>query len=153
MTDPVPSLSLSAIVRADVNHTRGPLDRNLYRRITIPDGLQCILASDADPTMAEEEKKEKENERRAGNEGGEGDDGEEEGEEDGSSSSFSKFGEAPRNEIFFSAAALAVGTDSFSDPHPDGDGLALYLERVLFVRTATNPEEPSFGEYLSTCSG
>jgi len=50
------------------------------------------------------------------------------------------------------AACIDVGVGSLSDP-PELNGLAHFLEHMLFMGTEKYPEENSYAEYLSDNGG
>ena len=116
----------------DVNHTRSPLDKKLYRQIILKkNGLRAVLISDTlamgqdrfyddfSDSSSEEgsqksdrhESKEKENDEDSADE-----DSSDE-EDDG---------------LRKAAAALVVGAGSFHDP-PCVEGMAHFLEHMLFM--------------------
>ena len=107
----------------DLNPSRSPLDKKLYRQILLPNGLRCVLISDTVAMRQRENlvydddddyEDESEEEQLADNE--EYDD-----------ESFEEEGDGLRK----AAAAMVVGVGSYYDP-PHVQGLAHFLEVSVF---------------------
>lgn len=148
----------------DLNGSRSPFDKKSYRQILLPNGLRVVLVSDTvamtqaynlggilddeDDDFSEdddEDDEDNENENDADdmdvdNEGPEDDDDddEEEEEEEG----------GLRN----AAAAMIVGVGSLYDP-PECQGMAHFLEHLLFMGSEKYPEENSYDAYMSKHGG
>ncbi len=152
------------IVGPDLNPSRTALDKKLYRQIIIKkNGLRVVLISDTvamlhqdhfeyddyDSDSSEDDDKsngdgdnDKEKDINPASEQGEGDhsDDDEDGEEyedDG---------------LKKAAAALVVGAGSFHDP-PFAQGMAHFLEHMLFMGTKKYPGENEYDLFLSKNSG
>lgn len=130
-------------------------DRKEYRSIVLPNGFHALLISDPTERM-----------QPAGNSTTEdsdvetksqSDDGasvtsatndlsESEGEEEGSEAGGEDGGEK------LAAAALCIGVGSFSDP-PPVQGLAHFLEHMIFMGSKKYPTENEYDAYISKCGG
>jgi len=139
-----------AKVGPDLNATRGPLDKKLYRQIALPNGLRCLLVED---TLASRPD-------RAGD-GDESDDESEsdceEQDEDASSSSSCEDGEDSSSAggaggLRDAAACLLVGVGSAYDP-PTCHGLAHFLEHLLFMGSEKYPGENEYESFVSKKGG
>ena len=145
----------SAIDGPDLNSSRSPYDKKLYRQILLPNGLRCVLISD---TLAM---------TQAFNSGGlfsEEDDDTDEGgdddddsygdknpnhDEDGSEDDDDDGGDGGlRN----AAAAMIVGVGSMYDPVECG-GMAHFLEHLLFMGSQKYPEENCYDAFMSKHGG
>jgi len=142
----------------DLDASRYPLDKKLYRQILLPNGLRALLISDTlamqdDPPVLmngedydddedEDEESESEEDESNKSEGDknddENDDDEDDDEDDG----------GPRR----AAAALIVGAGSFHDP-PCVQGMAHFLEHMLFMGTEKYPAENAYDAFLSKNGG
>ncbi|GLT80672.1 hypothetical protein SLA2020_520990 [Shorea laevis] len=150
-----------------------PNDRRLYRVIQLHNGLCALLvhdpeiypdglpeASNSDPEDEDEDEDEGEDEE-GGDEGGDSDEEfqeeEEEEEEDGDADDEEEEDSKPREKGASSqtkkaAAAMCVGMGSFSDP-VEAQGLAHFLEHMLFMGSADFPDENEYDSYLSKHGG
>ncbi|MFS7964629.1 putative insulysin [Helianthus anomalus] len=139
---------------------KSPNDRRLYRYIKLPNGLCALLVHDPDiyadgppETVTpddvseddddEDEDEEDDDDEESGEE--EDDDDEDEDEERGSAKS-----NAPQTKK--AAAAMCVGMGSFCDPL-EAQGLAHFLEHMLFMGSAEFPDENEYDSYLSKHGG
>lgn len=142
---------------------KSPNDRKLYRYIELENGLCALLVHDpeiypADPPHqfndGEEEDDDEEEEEEDGEEDEDEDDEEEDSEEDDNEGS--ERGSAKANKGSFqtkkAAAAVSVGIGSFSDPY-EAQGLAHFLEHMLFMGSAEFPDENEYDSYLSKHGG
>jgi nardilysin len=127
----------------DLDVSRTPLDKKHYRQILLPNGLRAVLVSD---TMAM---------TQAYNSGGLYDEEEENDEDestkdddDSEAAASSQAEHGLRN----AAAAMLVGTGSFHDP-PECQGMAHFLEHLLFMGSERYPEENAYDRYMSTHGG
>eukprot|EP00980_Cylindrotheca_fusiformis_P021601 scaffold8454_cov136-Cylindrotheca_fusiformis.AAC.2 len=139
--------SSEILVGPDLNASRSPFDKKVYRHILLPNGLRALLVSD---TIAM---------TQTYNSGGiydhrsdvESDDdayeseGEHDEEEDGSKSE-------EEGGLRNAAAAMVVGAGSMHDP-PECQGLAHFLEHLLFMGSKKYPEENAYDEYVSKHGG
>ncbi|KAL4558442.1 hypothetical protein LXL04_036642 [Taraxacum kok-saghyz] len=136
---------------------KSPNDRRLYRYIQLPNGLCALLVHDPDiykdgtPDSAkpegtseddDDEEDDEDDEEESGDEDDEGEDDDEEGE--------SAKSNAPQTKK--AAAAMCVGMGSFSDPL-EAQGLAHFLEHMLFMGSAEFPDENEYDSYLSKHGG
>ncbi|XP_056165703.1 nardilysin-like isoform X2 [Syzygium oleosum] len=146
---------------------KSPNDRRLYRFIRLHNGLCALLVhdpeiypdgtaparsgsprgSDGDEDFDEDEEEEEEDDDDDDEEGGE------EGEEDEGDEEDEEEEEAPRHgQTKKAAAAMCVGIGSFSDPY-EAQGLAHFLEHMLFMGSADYPDENEYDSYLSKHGG
>ncbi|KAJ3699601.1 hypothetical protein LUZ61_003306 [Rhynchospora tenuis] len=157
---------------------KSPNDRRSYRILHLPNGLFALLVhdpeiySDGYPPQSEsqgagEEEDEVMEDASSGDEEEEEDDDEEEEEEDDDEELDSDEEEEEDNEgcdsgvnkrknkeqtVKKAAAAMCVGTGSFCDP-PYAQGLAHFLEHMLFMGSSEFPDENEYDSYLSKHGG
>ncbi|CAL9778048.1 unnamed protein product [Musa acuminata subsp. burmannicoides] len=157
-----------------------PTDRRSYRIVHLPNGLCAVLVHDPEiypdgvdpiregvPSPMEEDgaMEDDEDEDEDGDEDddeyeSEGDDeeledGEEEeenGEDDGDGSQPVKKNKKGASPTKKAAAAMCVGMGSFSDPSK-AQGLAHFLEHMLFMGSSEFPDENEYDHYLSKHGG
>ncbi|KAG5181380.1 Metalloenzyme, LuxS/M16 peptidase-like protein [Tribonema minus] len=132
----------------DVDATKPDCDKKSYRLVLLPNGIRALLvhdpeSSDHDDTMDGSD---------GGSSEGEGSDesGSEDGSEDGEEGSDA--GGGGRDGLKKAACALAVGVGSFSDP-PQCQGLAHYLEHMLFMGSKKYPGENEYDAFISKHGG
>ncbi|KAI4348123.1 hypothetical protein L6164_008882 [Bauhinia variegata] len=143
---------------------KSPNDRRLYRFVELQNGLRALLVHDPEiypegPPKAvgsedgevEEEEGEEEEE--------EGDEDEEEDEDDFEDEDgeveFSELegkGKSDATQTKKAAAAMCVGIGSFSDPF-EAQGLAHFLEHMLFMGSDEFSDENEYDSYLSKHGG
>ena len=155
----------------DLNPTKSTLDKKLYRQIILSNGLRVILVSDTlalhqenyyyddeeeeddddddDDVKMEEKKDEKVNPNESNNNGNKDEidhdnDDEEEDDDDDEDEQDDGLRKA--------AAAILVGAGSFHDP-PHAQGLAHFLEHMLFMGSSKYPGENQYDSFLSKHSG
>jgi nardilysin len=151
----------------DLNESRSPLDKKLYRQILLPNGLRAVLISDTlamhqdffyddDDDDDEEEddddeemKEEKSSGKARKNDKDEDDDDDDEGADDEDDDESGAGGDDGLRDA---AAAMVVGVGSMYDP-PEAQGLAHFLEHMLFMGTAKYPEENAYEAFLSKHGG
>uniref|UniRef100_A0A182NP71 Nardilysin n=1 Tax=Anopheles dirus TaxID=7168 RepID=A0A182NP71_9DIPT len=147
-------------------------DRKQYRSILLANGLHALLIADptdeptaqpddhgkgtggtglhtssASATSDVEESNEDDNDERPKSETtSESDD-----DSDGSSANESLIDDEPEGEKL-AAAALCVGVGSFSDPR-HVQGLAHFLEHMIFMGSKKYPQENEYDSYISKCGG
>lgn len=132
-------------------------DRKQYRSIVLPNGFHALLISDptersrSPPPPAannsvtiDESSDDGVSVTSATNELTESE-GEEEEEHDGSEA-----GDEGGEKL--AAAALCIGVGSFSDPKPV-QGLAHFLEHMIFMGSKKYPTENEYDSYISKCGG
>ena len=142
----------------DLNGTKSQLDKKEYRQILLPNGLRVVLISDTDALHQDlyyddddysDEEEDEENdeegeskmdvdEKSTGDDEDDDDDDEDDEEED--------------DGLRKAAAAITVGAGSFHDP-PHAQGLAHYLEHMLFMGSRKYPGENQYDSFLSKNSG
>ncbi|XP_068634694.1 nardilysin-like [Aristolochia californica] len=142
---------------------KSPTDRRLYRVIQLPNCLTALLIHDpeilraglaGDPEVEDDNNEGQADVENSGsededdNEGEESEGGEEEEgeEEDGEEE---ENGSAPTKKA---AAAMCVGVGSFLDP-VEAQGLAHFLEHMLFMGSSEFPDENEYDSYLSKHGG
>ena len=151
----------------DLNPHRTPFDKKEYKQILLPNGLRVVLVNDtiamkqsfndggidlySDDEDEDESSTKKDNKRR--------DDDDDDMSVDGSSASSNEddddddegggdAGGGLRN----AACAMVVGVGSYSDP-PECQGLAHFLEHLLFMGSKKYPKENAFDEFMSEHGG
>lgn len=147
----------------DLNCSRSPFDKKSYRQILLPNGLRVVLVSDTvamtqaynlggilddededDDFSEDEDDEDNENDNdnddmEVDNDGPSDDDDEEEEEEE-------------EGGLRNAAAAMIVGVGSLYDP-PECQGMAHFLEHLLFMGSEKYPEENSYDAYMSKHGG
>ena len=134
------------VVGPDLDPTRSKMDKKLYRHITLPNGLKCVLICD---TVAMHQRRPDsycESDGDNDSDGKEVNGGEDEGSDDESEDDEDENG--PRK----AATALLVNAGSYHDP-PHLQGLAHFLEHMLFLGTESFPVENAYDKFLSQHGG
>ena len=139
------------VLGPDLNSTRSKMDKKLYRHITLANGLKCVLICDTvalrqrkldgycDETAYESESDEDSEEEKEGEEDADlDDDGDDEEEDD--------------DGLRKAATALLVNVGSYHDP-PHLQGLAHFLEHMLFLGTEAFPRENAYDAFLAQKGG
>lgn len=126
----------------DLNESRAPLDKKLYRQILLPNGLRAVLVSDTTamhqaPYHGTYHDENSESSNETADEHIVDEDDDESLEEDG---------------LREAAAAMVVGVGSMYDP-PEAQGMAHFLEHMLFMGTKKYPEENAYDAFLSKQGG
>jgi len=144
----------------DLNCSRTPLDKKSYRQIIIKkNGLKVVLISDTlamihqekfeyDSEESDDSDNEQEKDKDGKNAKAKDDDEKEDDSQDGDEEESSYEDDGVRK----SAAALVVGAGSFHDP-PFAQGMAHFLEHMLFMGTTKYPVENQYDAFLSKNSG
>jgi len=149
------------IVGPDLNSSRTPLDKKCYRQIIIKqNGLKVVLISDTLAMIHQERfdydseesdsDDEKEDTDTNDNDADDGDDDNGDDDEEETSKDDEKSYED--DGVRKAAAALVVGAGSFHDP-PFAQGMAHFLEHMLFMGTEKYPGENQYDVFLSKNSG
>jgi len=137
-------------VGPDLNSSKSPLDKKLYRQIIMENGLRAVLISDTvamnqgGPFLYEEDDDEsmevdsENDEEGKSNEGDEEEDDDDEEEED--------------DGLRKAATSIVVGAGSYYDP-PWAQGIAHFLEHMLFMGTSKYPKENEYDAFLSKNGG
>ena len=152
------------IVGPDLNASRTPLDKKLYRQIILKkNGLRVVLISDT-VAMAHQDNFEYDSETDDDEEGsGGGGDDDDDGNKEETNGVNLEDGDDDDNDdndeesmeddgLRKAAAALCVGAGSFHDP-PHAQGMAHFLEHMLFMGTKKYPGENEYDLFLSKHSG
>lgn len=142
---------------------KSPNDRRLYRLIHLQNGLRALLVHDPEIYLEgppkpvpidEEEEEDDEDDDEEDDDGEEEDDSEDEDEGseemDGVEGKEGAKGAASQSKR--AAAAMCVGIGSFSDPN-EAQGLAHFLEHMLFMGSDEFPDENEYDSYLSKHGG
>ena len=140
----------------DLNGTRPKMDKKLYRHITLNNnGLQCVLICDtvalrrrramgATANGDDDDDSEEEEEDNHNNNESENDNGKVDSEDDND--------DYDEDGIRKAATALLVNVGSYHDP-PHLQGLAHFLEHMLFLGTELYPQENAYDAFLSKMGG
>ncbi|KAJ7964315.1 Insulin-degrading enzyme [Quillaja saponaria] len=146
---------------------KSPNDRRLYRLLELENGLRALLVHDPEiypegPPKAlenEDEEEDEDEENDDDDDGGEDeDDGSEEKDEDDEEddevedNEVKVEGKKAASQTKKAAAAMCVGMGSFSDPF-EAQGLAHFLEHMLFMGSDEFPDENEYDSYLSKHGG
>ncbi len=143
----------------DLNGARPKMDKKLYRHITLSNnGLQCVLICD---TVALRRRRAMGATTVNGSGGGRYDDDDDDSEdddedEDDSDSKYSigndDHDDYDEDGLRKAATALLVNVGSYHDP-PHLQGLAHFLEHMLFLGTELYPQENAYDAFLSKMGG
>ncbi|XP_020276491.1 nardilysin-like isoform X4 [Asparagus officinalis] len=145
---------------------KSPNDRRSYRILHLPNGLCAVLVHDPEiypdgaeasrtsddldyDDMDEDEDEDEGEEDDDEDDDEEEDEEEEEDEDEGIEKKKKGKGAAPTKKA---AAAMCVGMGSFSDPS-NAQGLAHFLEHMLFMGSSDFPDENEYDSYLSKHGG
>nr|KAJ0185561.1 hypothetical protein LSAT_V11C900462080 [Lactuca sativa] len=143
---------------------KSPNDRRLYRYIQLPNGLCALLVHDPDIYMdgppesarpdeiSDDDADEEDDEDDEDESGEEEDDGEDDDEDDDEGNEGKKSAKSNAPQTKKAAAAMCVGMGSFCDPL-EAQGLAHFLEHMLFMGSAEFPDENEYDSYLSKHGG
>jgi nardilysin len=145
---------------------KSPMDKRLYKTVHLSNGLFALLVHDpeiypdSNPLQSKgqdsvkEEEEGKENSQSTGQKGDE-----KEKEENGEINGDGSNGKEETRKTTASspstkkaAAAMCVRMGSFSDP-PNAQGLAHFLEHMLFMGSSEFPDENEYASYLSKHGG
>lgn len=122
-------------------------DRKEYRQIRLSNGLRALLidsthavrvstVKDADDTTSEENDEESESDEESGDEDVE----------------YESIANSEEENESMAACSLMVDVGSFSDP-PHIQGLAHFLEHLIFMGSKKYPEENEFDSFINRCGG
>lgn len=153
------------IIGPDLNPFKSPLDKKVYRQILLPNGLQVVLISDtvamsqdfcvddSDDDDEDEDMAEDDDDDDDDKEEDDDNDEDEEGEndDDDDDATKPKSGESDDG-LRDAAAAMVVGVGSLFDP-PEAQGMAHFLEHMLFMGTDKYPTENAYDAFLSKHGG
>ncbi|KAL6649880.1 hypothetical protein ACP70R_014104 [Stipagrostis hirtigluma subsp. patula] len=164
----------AAVSRDDELVIKSPNDKRSYRLLRLANGLCALLVHDPeiyadgypspegskpseDVEMREEDEDDEEDddddeEYSDEEEEDDEEDGEDEEEEDGSEPKRRKEKGGAEPLVKKAAAAMCVGMGSFADP-PKAQGLAHFLEHMLFMGSSEFPDENEYDSYLSKHGG
>jgi nardilysin len=133
------------ILGPDLNPTRSLMDKKLYRHITLPNGLKCVLMCD---TVAMRQRK------MEGHYDSDSDESVEDARMDDSHDDDSEEGDdkSENNGLRKAATALSVNVGSYHDP-PYLQGLSHFLEHMLFLGTEKYPGDNEYDAFLSQHGG
>jgi nardilysin len=157
----------------DLTGSRPKMDKKLYRHITLPNGLQCVLICDTvalrrrramgacdsggggryDSDSEDDDESElggdaavptsPDIESNSDNNNNDDDDDDDDGDDDD---------DYDEDGIRKAATALLVNVGSYHDP-PYCQGLAHFLEHMLFLGTELYPQENAYDAFLSKMGG
>jgi nardilysin len=135
------------IVGPDIDCSKSPLDKKLYRQILLPNGLRVVLIQDTN-AMHELSSSDRYSHLE------EDDDDDEDDSEgcDAHSSTTNTADEEDTAGIRKAGAAMVVGCGSFHDP-PQFMGLAHFCEHMLFMGSNKYPTENALDSFLSHNGG
>ncbi|KAL5757085.1 hypothetical protein ACOSQ2_021831 [Xanthoceras sorbifolium] len=153
-------------VRSSSDETviKSPYDRKLYRIIELDNGLSALLvhdpeiysndATDNSKTLDNtEDEEEDDDDDDMDEDESEDEDDDEEDDEDGEEDREEGKGKGDSSsQMKKAAAAMCVGMGSFLDP-VEAQGLAHFLEHMLFMGSTEFPDENEYDSYLSKHGG
>jgi nardilysin len=155
--------SMKSVSALDNVVVKSPNDRRLYRVIELENGLCALLIHDPDiypegsvPDQIDEDDEDGEEEDSDGS--SEDDDDDEDDEEDGEGDEEDEDEDEDEvkgkgdHQTKKAAAAMCVSMGSFLDP-PEAQGLAHFLEHMLFMGSTEFPDENEYDSYLSKHGG
>lgn len=123
-----------------------------HRVIKLPNGLQALLISDPSaivPKEASAAAASHDDETTDDESDSDGDSDEDDGDDDQTDD---KAGDKTDAKEKLAACSLCIDVGSFSDP-PDIQGLAHFLEHMIFMGSAKYPSENEFDKYIKKCGG
>nr|CAB3500894.1 unnamed protein product [Digitaria exilis] len=164
----------AAVSRDDELVIKSPNDQRSYRVLRLANGLCALLVHDPEiyadgyPPQASKAHEDEEDEEMEEEEGeddeesdeddeeysdeGDDDDGDDDDEEDGSEPKRRKEKGGAEPIVKKAAAAMCVGMGSFADPL-EAQGLAHFLEHMLFMGSSEFPDENEYDSFLSKHGG
>uniref|UniRef100_A0A804R773 Nardilysin-like n=1 Tax=Zea mays TaxID=4577 RepID=A0A804R773_MAIZE len=164
----------AAVSRDDELVIKSPNDKRSYRLLRLGNGLRALLVHDPEiyadgyppqtsKPCEDEEMEEVDEEDEDGDDDSEeysDEEGEDDDEEDGEDDEEEDEGEPKRRKekvgaepiVKKAAAAMCVGMGSFADPEK-AQGLAHFLEHMLFMGSTEFPDENEYDSYLSKHGG
>ena len=139
--------------RVDLNPSRSSLDQKLYRHIVLDNGLQAILVQDATAMMQQEHAVRclHDNTSDIGDDRNKAED-QEEDEVSAEDSDDEDEDDCAEDSVRSAACAFLVGVGSRSDP-TNHQGLAHFLEHLLFMGSEKYPTENGYDVYISKAGG
>lgn len=162
--------SPGVVVGPDLNPTKSPFDKKEYRQVMLPNGLRVVLVCDTvamtqsynsggiymeDDDDEDGSDEDDDDAPAPENDGSAPDVGPGNDQEDGDSETGSaEEGDDDEVDRGFrvAAAAMVVGVGSMSDP-PECQGLAHFLEHLLFMGSEKYPEENAYDAFMSKHGG
>lgn len=125
----------------------------IFRVIKLPNGLKALLISDPSPIDVTDSSAKNSNETSTApdEDDEETDDGDDATSSDESDDENDGVTDADSSEKL-AACALVIDVGSFSDPR-DIQGLAHFLEHMIFMGSAKYPSENEFDQYIKKCGG
>lgn len=153
-------LVMNAVVRVNnsIDSTKPQTDKKTYRLIELANGMECMLIHDSDDEEEDDEEDESDDEKGSDSDGlmkdddeqseedsDDDDDDEEEGGKEGGD-------QGKRAGSKRAAAAMAVGVGSWADPK-QAQGLAHFLEHMLFMGSSKYPKENEYDAFISKYGG
>ena len=130
-------------------------DSKDYKVIKLPNGLKVLLISDTsyDLEKLDQEEDDLEHDKENGSGSNEEDSGGEEEEEDMEEEEEEESSDGPSSSgLKKSAAGLSIGMGCFSDPM-ELQGLAHFLEHMVFMGSKKYPSENEFDKFVSDHGG
>lgn len=126
----------------------------LHRVIKLPNGLKALLISDPSAIVPKEVPTGAASHDDETTEDESGSDGESDGDSDGDDGDDGDDDKPDKNDAKekLAACSLCIDVGSFSDP-PDIQGLAHFLEHMIFMGSAKYPSENEFDQYIKKCGG
>mmetsp|Transcript_20206 Transcript_20206/g.22711 ORF Transcript_20206/g.22711 Transcript_20206/m.22711 type:complete len:1237 (-) Transcript_20206:127-3837(-) len=159
------SSSNDVLIGPDLNPTRSPFDKKNYRQILLPNGLRALLVSDVvamtqaynigGGLMYDDDEDDSSSDDDDEMEVDDSPDVDEDDDDDDDSSSDEDKDNVEEDEncgLRNAAAAMIVGTGSLYDP-PECQGMAHFLEHLLFMGSEKYPEENSYDAFMSKHGG
>jgi nardilysin len=152
------------IVGPDLNPSRPQLDKKLYRQILLPNGLRALLISDVIAIHQmrnagivhlghdDDDDDEEEEEEDGDDPNNHSQDKKEDAMDEGSNDDDDDESDDNDHGLRDAAAAVVVGAGSMYDP-PECQGLAHFLEHLLFMGSDKYPTENAFESFLSKHGG
>ncbi|KAH6828296.1 Insulinase family protein [Perilla frutescens var. hirtella] len=145
----------SCAISSDDVVVKSPTDRRLYRFIQLPNGLCALLVHDPEIYSGDEKTENTEDEDEDEDEDDDEedeDDDDEDDEDDDEEDEDEEVNKSKGSAQKKAAAAMCVGIGSFEDPY-EAQGLAHFLEHMLFMGSTDFPDENEYDSYLSKHGG
>ena len=152
----------------DLTGSRPKMDKKLYRHITLPNGLQCVLICDTvalrrrramgacdsgggryDSDSDDDDESTSHNDLESNSDNNNNNNNNDDDDDDDDCDDDDDYDE---DGIRKAATALLVNVGSYHDP-PYCQGLAHFLEHMLFLGTELYPQENAYDAFLSKMGG
>ena len=131
----------------DLHSSRSPLDRKLYRTLLLPNGIECLLVQDTMAMHQQQDDESYDDDSDEGSSSCDSGDSDQDSKEENTG-----FQDGGGTGIRDAAVAVVVGAGSLMDPL-HCQGVAHFLEHLLFMGSEKYPDENEYEEYVAKHGG